>query len=329
MLRYAIVGCGSAARYHLFHLQQNPLVKIVALCDPSAEIAAPFRSLAVKRYIDFQEMFDSEELDAVSLVTPHYLHYDQIMACAKRGIHVLCEKPLAISYSDGEKVVAACERAEVKLAVMLPRRLFNNTEALKKALATQALGKVTASSYILHAHKGPEYYQGWRGKKEFAGGGVVMCQALHDLDRLVYCFGPATVISSKLNTTRLFIDVEDTAEVVLEFSGGLRCSFHADTISTESWTGKTIILGTQGNVVLNSEYTEEWSVPGIPQPEPNDDNYDPEVKPRYYGPCHGIIINDFIESITQNREPLISGKSTLPTLQVLFEIYGKAKSSLS
>ena len=151
-----------------------------------------------------------------------------------------------------------------------------------------------------------------------------MCQALHDLDRLVYCFGPATVISSTLKTNRHYINVEDEAHIELEFPNNIKCSFDADTISAQAWTGKTTIEGAKGNIILNSEFTPEWFVTDFPKPKANEENYEPDIKPRYYGPCHGLIIDNFIDAIITKRQPLVSGESTLATLKVLFEIYQKA-----
>ena len=116
MFRYGIIGCGVAARVHLHYLKQNPAVEIVALCDPSPQLPPEFQALGLPIYQDYREMLCKEKLDAATIASPHYLHYEQIIACAQRGIHILCEKPLAITFPEAEAAVAECTKARIKLA---------------------------------------------------------------------------------------------------------------------------------------------------------------------------------------------------------------------
>ena len=322
MIRYGIIGCGAAAKVHLHHLQQQSDVHIVALCDPSP--AAEFQALSLPCYGHYQEMLEKEQLDAVSIVSPHYLHYEQIMACAARGINILCEKPLALTFSQAVAAVAECKKAGVKLAVMLQRRCFHNTTALKKLVESNALGKIHRIRYDLQVNKGQEYYQGWRGKKELVGGGVLLCQGLHDIDRIIHCFGQPRVISSQIKTTRDYLDVEDEAQAVLQLPHNILWQITASANEPTLWSGKISVEGSKGSLVLDSEKVLEWNVPGVPVPAINQKPQRGFV-PSYYDPCHEEIIEDFIQSIMHNQELMISGESSLPALHTLFEIYDKSK----
>ncbi len=323
MLRYGIIGCGAAAKVHLFHLlREHPQVQITALCDPVAPQDDLFGSLGVPHYADYREMLNQEKLDAVSIVSPHHLHYQQALACAEKNIHVLCEKPLALEYAQAREIVEKFWERNLVLTAMLPRRFFNNTLALQKAIADEKLGKIESIKYTLHVDKKDDYYQGWRGRREMAGGGVLMCQALHDLDRLTYLFGQPKVVDAKLQTHHQNISVEDWAEAKVVFPGNISGFIHADTISADTWKGIIEINGSKGKVVLNSEATDLWQVSEMEKPAVNEDNYDPLVKPRYYGPSHGDVIDDFVTSILEKKEPFITAASTLPTLKLLEEIYG-------
>jgi len=329
MLRYGIIGCGAAAKVHLFHLlREHPQVQITATCDPVAPKDDLFASLNVHHYDDYKEMLKRDGLDAVSIISPHHLHYEQALACAEKNIHVLCEKPLALEYDQAREVVEKFQEHNLVLTAMLPRRFFNNTLALQKVIADGGLGKIESINYTLNVHKKDEYYLGWRGQKNKAGGGVLMCQALHDLDRLTYLFGQPTVVGSKLQTHHQNITVEDWAEATVVFPGNILGFIHADTISEDTWKGIIEIQGSKGRVVLNSEATDAWDVPMVEKPLLNDEKYDPLVKPRYYGPCHGEVIDDFVRSILEKKKPFITAESTLPTLKLLKEIYGKAEKKI-
>ena len=323
MLKYALIGCGAAAKVHLHYLQKNPTVKIVALCEPVSQISSEFLELHVPIYQNYREMLKQEEIDAVTIASPHYLHYEQIMACAKKGIHILCEKPLAITFSQAVAAVNECKKAGVKLSVMLQRRCFHNTAVLKSIVENKSLGEIHKVHYNLQVNKNPEYYQGWRGKKEFVGGGVLLCQGLHDLDRIVHCFGKPEIVSSKIKTTRDYIDVEDEAEAVLQLPNNILWHITASANASMLWSGKISIEGSKGSLLLDSEKVLEWNVPGVPVPAINQKPYRSFV-PAYYDPCHEEIIEDFIQTILHNREPMVSGESSLPALQTLFEIYKKS-----
>ena len=330
MLKYGIIGCGAAAKVHLFHLlREHPEVQITAICDPVAPKDELFTSVAVPHYNDYKEMLKQEQLDAVSIVSPHYLHYQQALACAEKNIHVLCEKPLALEYAQACEVVERFQEHNLVLTAMLPRRFFNNTLALQKVIADERLGKIESINYTLNVHKKDDYYLGWRGQKNLVGGGVLMCQALHDLDRLTYLFGQPQIVSAQLQTHHKNITVEDWAEVQLLFPNNIPAFIHADTISEDTWKGIIEIQGTKGRVVLNSEATDVWEVSEIEKPAVNEDRYDPLVKPRYYGPSHGEVIDDFVQSILKKKEPFITAASTLPTLKLLEEIYGWKNKYLS
>ena len=322
MIHYGLIGCGAAAKVHLHHLQQHPEVKIIAVCDPAP--ALEFTALDVPRYSDYREMLAKEQLDAVTIASPHYLHYKQIMACAQKGINVLCEKPLALTFSQAVAAVAECKKKEVKLAVMLQRRYFHNTAALEKIVESKALGEIKKVQYHLQVNKKREYYQGWRGKKEFVGGGVLLCQGLHDLDRIIHCFGQPRVISSQIKTTRDYIDVEDEAQAVLQLPKNILWNITASANAPTLWSGKISVEGDKGSLVLDSEKVLEWNVPKVPLPMINT-KPDRTFVPAYYDPGHEEIIEDFIQSILHHREPKVNGESSLPALQTLFEIYDLSK----
>jgi len=325
MLKYGFIGCGVASTVHLNYLKNHKKVNIVALCDPSPNIPPQFQQLNVPIYQDYKEMLEKESLDAMTIASPHYLHYEQILACAKKNIHILCEKPLAINYQDAKTAVQTCQNANVKLQVMLQRRYFHHTHALQQVIEQQALGLITKVTYDLQVNKKREYYQGWRAKKTQAGGGVLLCQGLHDLDRIINCFGKPQVISSTIKTTREYIDVEDEAAATLLLPNNILWHITASANAHTQWSGKISIIGEKGSIVIDAEKVLKWDVPDTPPPQLNPKPNRPFVPP-YYDPCHEEIIENFIESILQNKEPTISGESSLPALETLFEIYDKSNS---
>jgi N-acyl homoserine lactone hydrolase len=327
-IKYAIVGCGKVAKVHLYHMMERKDTQIVALVDVNLHscenIYKSYKDLGGKNkiniYSNYEEMLSKEKLDAVFICTPHGLHEKQITQAAEKKIHILSEKPIATSLEGAKKVVETCERNNVILATMLARRLFNNTRAVGGILKKDN-PLILRCDYSLKVNKSMEYYKGWRGQKSLTGGGVLMCQALHDIDRMVFLFGKPKVIHAKMGSKRE-IEVEDWAEVELEFPNGIKSTLTANTFSQEGWVGDTSIITERGEILLSSQYTYKW--PFGENPPVDLDNVEEKYKPKYYGPHHGIIIHDFIDSIKENKEPIVSGRSTLDTLALLFEIYEKA-----
>ncbi len=327
MLNYALIGCGVASSVHLNYLKNHKDINIVALCDPSPIIPTEFRQLKIPLYKNYNEMLAKEEINAVTIASPHYLHYEQIHACAEKRIHILCEKPLALNYQDAKTAVEKCQNANIKLQVMLQRRYFHHTQALQKVIQQQALGQITKVNYELNVNKTFEYYNGWRGKKAFVGGGVLLCQGLHDLDRIIHCFGKPQVISSRIKTTRDYIDIEDEAQVHLQLPNNIPWHINASANSSTLWSGKISITGTTGSILIDAEKIMEWNVPNFPHPKIDQKPYRPFIPP-YYDPCHEDVIEDFIQSILKDKEPAINGQSTLPALETLFEIYDKSTTKI-
>ena len=117
--------------------------------------------------------------------------------------------------------------------------------------------------------------------------------------------------------------MEDEAEAVLQLPHNISWSIIASANSPTLWSGKISIQGSKGSLVVDSEKVLEWNVPGVPFP-PINQKINRGFVPTYYDPCHEEIIEDFIQAILHNREPMVSGESSLPALQTLFEIYKKS-----
>ncbi len=175
---------------------------------------------------------------------------------------------------------------------MLPRRYYNNTLAAKKAVENGDFGHIQNIRFQLECKKDETYYVGWRGKLEFAGGGVLMSQAIHSIDQLVYLFGCPVSVSAQINKTRNYIDVEDEASGIIHFGNNLSATINVTANSKHHlWQGITEIHGTEGTVILNSDETLSWDLKYIMPPNPEEQEYvPPAFKPSYYGPGHLKVI---------------------------------------
>ena len=217
--RVAVVGCGAISGNHLRALGDA----VCALCDTdrekAAQRAAEF-SLQVPIYTDYAAMLDGEKPTSVHICTPHYLHAEMVMAALERGIHVLCEKPLAITEEQLGAVLKAEKRSAAKLGVCLQNRYEPSFLRLRDYAAH---GIVGAAGTVIWSRDAAYYGSGaWRGKWATEGGGVMINQALHTLDLLQWLCGmPKFVTAHCSNDTHTgVIEVEDTASAVFETEKG-------------------------------------------------------------------------------------------------------------
>lgn len=326
MIKFGIIGCGNVAPTYLYALSRNEQAKVVAIVDTDISKAANVGNTfgIDKVYQDYKKMLADEQLDAVVICTPHFVHYSQVLDCAEKGLAILCEKPLAVQMSEIESIIEKCRN--VRFSVMLQRRLYPNTIATAKAIQSGLLGNITEASLQFSCHKSPEFYNSWRGKK-ISGGGVLISQTLHRIDQLAFIFGDALAVEGTIKTTRPEIEVEDYAKGLIHFQNDITVSVEADNSSGNSDTLSIInIIGTHGKICLSDDKTLEWDLEGISIPVDVDINIIPTShRPAYYGPCHEIIIDDFVDSIACNRQPMILGKHALPSMKIIFGFYEAAK----
>jgi UDP-N-acetyl-2-amino-2-deoxyglucuronate dehydrogenase len=329
-LRYGIIGCGAAGKVHAYHLSRNPKIECVVACDSIKENARYF-----KQHFSFQSIETQWEhciqkynLDILSIATPPYLHYEQLIQGLEYSMNILCEKPIVISKIDLASIKKILKKTDCVVDIMLPRRYYNATKQLKQAILQNNLGEITNIDFELQCFKPPEYYSSWRAQKEFVGGGVLMSQAIHSLDQLLYLFGTPTKVKGIVRKTRDYITIEDECEAYLQFSNKIIASFKASANSTKhDWYGKTTIQTTKGNIVLNSDKIENWSHQ-FPQPNTEEIESVPEIfKPHYYGPGHKKVINNFLKSIESKKTSQANAISGLDSINTALNIYDSSEAS--
>lgn len=257
-LQVAVIGAGQIAqRGHLPGFLQAG-AEITAICDNGhsdlEEIAARFN---VRRcYSDWQEMLAEGGFDAVSICTPPYLHCDMALAAARRGHHVLVEKPMAMTLEECDRMSAAAEQAGVLLMVSLNQRFMAAHQAAKEILDSAALGR----PYLVHGvfgHSGPEVWspaQQWYFRPEQAGKGVVSDLGYHKIDLVRWLTGQdLTQVSAVTNTFEKQTALEDTAAILFQLSGGTLGTLHVSWVFHPDWDNSLVIRCERGVLTIPTE----------------------------------------------------------------------------
>ena len=194
-----------------------------------------------------EELVNDPEVHAVYISTTNELHHAQLLAAAKAGKHVLCEKPIAMSVLEGKEMVTACHEAGVVMATNHHLRNAAPIRKLQELVAAGAIGKPIAAR-VFHAVYLREGLQGWRINNPAAGGGVVMDIVVHDIDTLRFILGtePTEVVSMS-QAAGMGDSVEDGNMAVFRFDDGLLAQVH--TSFTVKYAGDGIELhGTEGSL---------------------------------------------------------------------------------
>ncbi len=186
--RLAIVGCGAVARLHLMAVDAADCVDVVAFVDKDvsrAEALARERG-AQHALSDYKDV--PGEADCAIVALPHHLHAEVASHLLEHGVHVLTEKPMAMTTAQCDAMIAAAEKGGTTLAVGVARRFYDSSRFVKRALDQEWLGKVVS----FHVQEGAVY--GWPVASDFmfrreAGGGVLLDTGAHVLDRLCFWLG--------------------------------------------------------------------------------------------------------------------------------------------
>ena len=235
--RIAIVGVGAIAGMHAKAIADIPGAKLVAASCRTQEKGDKFAAqYKCNWYADTVAMLDKEKPDVISICTPSGAHLDPTLEAAKRGIHVLCEKPLEITTARVDEMIAACKAKGVVLGGIFPTRFNGVALALHDAAKLGRFGNLAIVSTAVPWWREDAYYAPtrWQGKLKWDGGGALMNQSIHGIDAVQWIVGAAMpnlkadenpveqvfAFTAKRGHDPNLIEVEDTAVAVLKFRNG-------------------------------------------------------------------------------------------------------------
>lgn len=211
-VRVGIVGCGQMGRWHADAYKKNPLVQVVGFVDTDLEKAQKLaQSVNGKVFKSHREMIQHFKLDGVSICTVPATHRDIAVDFLNAGIHVLCEKPLAISLEQAQEMTREAHRVHKLLLTAFKFRFFEEVLAAKALLEKESLGRILSFRIMFGGYI--DMTGSWYGRKEISGGGIIIDNGPHAIDLVRYLFGD---IESATATVGHFqnMEVEDTAQII-------------------------------------------------------------------------------------------------------------------
>ncbi|GIK43153.1 MAG: oxidoreductase [Chloroflexota bacterium] len=345
LIKVGVVGAG-IGRHHLAAYRALPqAVEIVALCDVNEarlnEIGTMYN---VPRYFtDYNELFVSGEIEAVSVCLPNSLHAPVSIAALEAGLHVLCEKPLAENLASSYKIAEAVARAPGKFMICFNRRYRLDVQWMKQVLRQGLLGRIYQIKAGWVRETGIPGWGGWFLNKTIAGGGPLIDLGVHMLDAVLWLldypepltvsgvveanFGPRQAKTWQAPTPPLPYTVEDSATAFIRLAGDVALSL--DT----SWASHAkpgmddffiTLMGTEGSIELYvanyatentlTLYTEIGGKPSVIRPAVKLTRSD-----------HEYAITEFVRCIQEDSVPTATVEQGLTLMKIIEAIYQSAE----
>jgi len=339
-LKIGIVGAGAISKYHIRGYQLSEYAEVVAIADVDKNKAEErAKNLVISSdgigklesiptnipniYSDYKKMLQSEDIDAVSICLPNYLHEDATIFAAEHGCHVLCEKPMTTSTDSAERMIEACKNNNVKLMVEFPLRFNPTMVKIKELLSNEVIGKIFKVRTIW-AHGGPENWSPtgkWFFEKGKSRGGALLDLGVHNIDALRWMIGEVKRISALVKTLVKNIGVEDNVASLFEFENGAIGVVEASWSTTPTMNGFEI-CGTKGRIIYGYPNTEfEVYI--------NNDllqgAFKPDIKKNKVSDLndgHILCVRYFVDSIVKDKEiELASGLDGKKAVEIVSAIY--------
>jgi predicted dehydrogenase len=315
---------------HALALSEIPNATLVATCDLDHTRAA---TLAAKHgasvaLIDYRDLIARRDLDAVCICTPHYLHAEMAIAAMRAGKHVLCEKPMATRKSDMDAMIAETDRAGVQLGICFQHRFDPVSVQLKAMIGEGQFGSMLQGSAQLRCLRDRSYYESaeWRGTWAQEGGGVLINQAIHTIDLLLWMLGEVTSVTGSCATLCWsdFIEVEDTASAVVTFKNGAQGDIAATSASHLNWQSRLQLYGTNGSAEINNGPPQDYSSLQIGDQKQTlsmDDQPAPAVGKKCYGDSHARALASFTDCVLEGRPFPINGQEGRRAVDLILDLY--------
>ena len=349
-IKIGIAGCGKVAALHAFAIGNLKDATLSGVWSRTSETVNKFaKKHSTKAFESIGSMVKKENLDLVIICTPHPFHLQPAIEVAKAGANVLVEKPLASSLADSKHIIEKCEENGVKLGVISQRRWYEPTRRMKQATEEAKIGKPVLGTVSMLGWRDKAYYDAdaWRGTWEMEGGGVLVNQAPHQLDLLLWLMGEIDeVYGTWENLNHPYIEVDDTALAIIKFKqGGLgniivsnsqkpgihgKLHIHGDkaSVGVQTEGGAMFIAGSTG--IQEAPYNDIWTIPGeedlVAEWKQQDQDAffesDPTINYLKYQ------IEDFVKAIKHNHDPAVTGYDGLRVVELITAIYRSGRDKM-
>jgi UDP-N-acetyl-2-amino-2-deoxyglucuronate dehydrogenase len=330
--RVALVGCGRISERHFDAIENNPHLTLVGVCDDLPERARlAGEKMSVPAFTNYTTMLAEVPADVVAICTPSGLHPRHGIIAAERGLHVICEKPMATRLEEADALVRACDEAGVYLFVVKQNRLNPAIQLLKRSIDQGRFGRIYLANTTVRWNRPQSYYDmaPWRGTWEFDGG-AFMNQASHYVDMIQWLVGPVTAVTAKTATLARRIESEDTGIALVRFRSGALGVIEVTMLAyPRNMEGSIAILGEKGSVKVGGtalNRIEHWEFAEYDDIDREAEALKAAPNPlSVYGSGHRPYYENVVKVLRGEAAPGTDGREGRKSLELILGIYESAR----
>ena len=336
-MRYALIGCGRIATNHMKAAVNNQL-EISAVCDVVPEHMEVLlakhelqNDMSILRYTDYRSMIQEVKPDLVSIATESGIHAEIALFCIDHGVHVIIEKPMAMSISDANEIIQRSEEKHVKVSACHQNRFNIAVQEMRHALEAGRFGRLSHGSIHVRWNRNQGYYDQapWRGTWA-QDGGALMNQCIHGIDLLRWTFGGE--IEEVYGQTRQqfhdYLEAEDVGMAVVKFKNGAIATIEGTTnVYPKNLEETLYICGEKGTVKIGGTSTNNidvWDFADESEADTKNKGLQEETS-NVYGNGHTSLFADMIDAIQNDRKPYVDAYAGRDALELVLAIYKSQK----
>lgn len=335
-VRFGLVGAGVGGGFvakALKMLEEEGIASLSVVCDLEEKRAQEYaHAYGAQSYtIDFGVMVNSGGVDAVAISTPHYMHFPMALEAINAEVSVLLDKPMAVNVREADELIQKARKKAVTLGVVLQNRMSDDARTAKRAVDAGELGKMILGEATVKWFRDEDYYakSPWRGKKATEGGGVLINQAIHTLDLLLWLMGPVKSVNATVDTLHHNIEVEDVAAATLRFSSGALGVIQASTVTYPGFPSRVEVHGTNGCALFETDKLRKLVRKGqeVALAEATRQAEGSWSRPEAVLPTnHYRLVKDFVLAIREGRPPRVDGHEGRRSIELIEAIYRSSAS---
>lgn len=343
-VRWGVVGAGGIASRRTIPEGILPATnsQLIAVMDSDEERGkeAAEKFGGVRCYPRSEELYEDVEVDVVYVATPTYSHCREVVRAAEAGKHVLCEKPLGLDVDDAKKMIAACERSNVKLGVGFMMRFHPHHVKLKQMIEAGQLGHLVMGRAQLTCWY-PPIEDAWRQNPKLGGGGSLIDMGSHCIDLLEQFLGKVTEVHCHAESLVQDYLVEDTAVLTAKCETGAIAVVDAHFNIPDAASRNILELyGTRGAVWARGTVGQDSTGQMTACLAPEETEYDAaqvraggageqEIVPDQPGNIYQAEIEAFANAIETGADPPVDGAAGLWNMKIMAAAYRSARSGRS
>jgi UDP-N-acetyl-2-amino-2-deoxyglucuronate dehydrogenase len=329
-IKFGVVGQGHIGKRHAEMIRHNAEGQLVAVCDLKSQAELQLENLTENFYNNLTQLLEAHpEIDVINICSPNGLHAAHCIEALQAGKHVVCEKPMALSKADCEKIIFTALQSHKQVFAVMQNRYSPPSAWLKDLVDQHILGDIFLVEINCFWNRDERYYTKphWKGTRELDGG-TLFTQFSHFIDIMYWVFGDIANINGKFRNFNHqgLIEFEDSGIVSFEFiKSGMGIINYTTAVWNKNMESSMTVIGSNGSLKIGGQYMDQVEYCHI-----KDYTFQPlqATNPAndygaYKGSAnnHPQVIQNVIDTLKGKNSPSTNALEGLKVVEIIERIY--------